>query len=118
MVKLRNFVLLLVGAFVGFIIYKNPFPIEISNLIVAFVIGSKTYIELKEELKGEEGKSKTAGDPKIGTMCLFSDDEEEFNKNLGQVDILSDIDDQRMRKYISKSCDSWKYCKQIKIKEV
>lgn len=62
-------------------------------------------------------ESKTTGDPKIGTMCLFSDNEEEFNKNVGQVDILSDIDDKRMRKYISKSCDSWRYCKQIKIYE-
>ena len=114
---LRHLILLLIASLIGSIFIKEPLPPDLANFVIACVATLFIYKNLKEELKGEEGKSKIAGDPKIGTICLFSDDEEEFNKNLGQVDILSDIDDQRMRKYISKSCDSWKYCKQIKIKE-
>ena len=114
---LRHIILLLIASLIGSIFIKEPLPPELANFVIACVATLFIYKNLKEELKGERGKSKTAGDPKIGTMCLFSDDEEEFNKNVGQVDILSDIDDKRMRKYISESSDSWRYCKQIKIIE-
>ena len=57
-------------------------------------------------------------EPEIGSLCLFSDDEEEFNNNIGHVGRLESIDKDLRFPYSREGGSSWIYCKQIKIEEI
>ena len=54
--------------------------------------------------------------PKIGSLCLFADNEEKFKLNVGVIGILDDIVDGK--DYMNTGGVTYKYCKQIKIEEV
>lgn len=55
--------------------------------------------------------------PKLGSLCLFADDEEQFNSNIGVIGILYDIIDGNYYQNTDDG-DGFEYCKQIEIKEV
>ena len=54
--------------------------------------------------------------PKLGSLCLFADIEENFNSNIGTIGILDDIVDGKY--YMNTNGVTYEYCKQIKIEEV
>lgn len=54
--------------------------------------------------------------PQIGSLCLFSDSEEDFKNNVGVVNTLLDI--LHNTKYVSNKGNYYNYCKQIKIQDV
>ena len=56
-------------------------------------------------------------EPEIGSLCLFSDNKEDFNNNIGRCSILSEIGQGKFP-YVSRSGNVYKFCKQIEIKEV
>lgn len=55
-------------------------------------------------------------EPKIGSLCLFSNDKESLNNNIGYVGIFSGKTEGGV--YRVKNGGVLKYCKQIEIKEV
>lgn len=57
-------------------------------------------------------------EPEIGSLCLFSDNEEEFNNNIGSVNKLKYIKVSLDYPYCDEEGSWWKYCKQIKIEEI
>jgi hypothetical protein len=57
-------------------------------------------------------------EPEIGSLCLFSDDEEELNENKGRVDILGYINLIGEYPYVITDIQRYKFCKQIKIEEL
>lgn len=57
-------------------------------------------------------------EPEIGSLCLFSDDEEEFDNNIGVVGKLIFIKKDSPHPYNRENGSDWKYCKQIKIEEI
>lgn len=58
-------------------------------------------------------------EPEIGSLCLFSDNEDRLNSNINCVTgILDGILKDTAYKYSLSNGSSYKYCKQIKIEEV
>jgi hypothetical protein len=56
-------------------------------------------------------------EPEIGSLCLFSDDEDRLYENTGITGILTSISEKQHR-YSTKDRGSYKFCKQIKIEEL
>ena len=51
----------------------------------------------------------------IGALCLFNDDKEKFDKNIGQVRLF---DGMREKRFLTACGWYWNFCKQITITDV
>ena len=56
-------------------------------------------------------------EPEIGSLCLFSDNKDELNNNIGHINVLELIST-GIYKYSIKGGVYFRYCKQIKIEEI
>lgn len=56
--------------------------------------------------------------PKIGSLCLFSDNKSNFENNIGVVGILKSLQNYDRYRYEHGSGGFFNFCKQIEIKDI